>query len=592
MREWCRPARSRDCQNLVCHKHGCQNVVQGSLDDGRYVTLKYSVDGGDILVALGHHDDLQPTDDHVHAWNQHGPRPDHHDTRWSAQIFPGVPGKNEHKNARREHTIVELGHLRDLTAQARAVLASTRQSDPGWPTATGTMKELQQQWNTAWRDPKYKFRPDHPQFDERHRLEREFRQCQDEFYEARRRAAEERKALEAHTLAQKTRIADTARSLASSTDWKDTAQRFKQLAAEWKQAGRCRREDNDRLWEQFRQAQEQFFDRRTRHFEQLDREAEHARREKQNIVAEASRLASSTEWKAAGEAFRKLQDRWKASGRCKKEDNDRLWEEFNRARETFQRNRDKHFDKLKAEQAQGLQQRQAIVREARSAAQGSDLRAAGETLRSLMERWKAAPHAPREEENRLWQDFQRAQDHLRQRRDDERRDRERKQAQAKTAKERIISRVELLCSTNDFKSARQELKSLSAEWKTAGRASRDDEDHLWQRFNSARDRFNNAADQAWERAKRERIERMTEAVQRQRNALATTEDRIRDTESRLSDLMSRPDPSYTNPRRWEIVGKRNESISRQRSKLTDLQMRRRDIIDRLVDMESKLRSMY
>lgn len=562
-------------------------VIHGSLDDGRYVTLKFATNSDDVLVALGHLDDIQPENDHVHRWRGSDGKLDHHDRRWSAAIFPSTPGKNEQKSARDEYNRIAAKQLKDLVAQA-----STAANTTDWRAGKATMDSLRQQWDSVWRDPQYNFRPGSAEHADRDRLQREFRAAQDTFFENRRRANENRQREQQQALERKQEIVNEAQRLSGSTDWKATAEHLRKLDQDWRAAGSCRREDHDRLWREFKSAKDGFFAKRKEFFEAKDRDSERAKRAKEELVREAERIASSTDWKAAGDQFRRLQERWKATGPCKKEDSDRLWQQFNGAREQFNRNREKHLEKLKAEQAKALQAKQALVREAQSLSRATDLRSARQSMRDLIDRWKAAARASREDEDKLWQQFRQAQDELRRRSDTERQNREREQQQARAAKERLVSRAESLCNTTDFKIARQEMKGLMDEWKAAGRAERDAENQLWERFQRARNRFNQAANAAWENQKRERVSRLQDAIYRKREALSRIEDAIRNTESQLSDLYSRPEPSYNNPRRWEITSRRNESISNKRNKLTSMQTKRHDIVNALVDMEAKLRSMY
>ncbi|GAB86313.1 DUF349 domain-containing protein [Gordonia rubripertincta] len=564
-----------------------ESVIHGSLDDGRYVTLKFAADSDDVLVALGHLSDIQPWNDHVHIWRGSDGKLDHHDRRWSAAIFPSTPGKDEQKSTRNEYNRTAALQLENLVKQARATAATT-----DWRAGKETMDSLRHQWNSVWRDPRYTFRPGTIDYAERDRLRREFREAQDTFFENRRQANERRQRDQQHALERREGIVAEAHRLAASTDWKATAARLQKLDQEWKAAGSCRREDNDRLWQEFKSAKDSFYAKRTAFFETRDRDSERAKRAKEDLVREAERLVSSTDWKATGDQFRRLQERWKATGHCKKNDSDRLWQQFSGARDKFNRNREKHFENVKADQAKAVRAKQSLVSEAQSLSRATDLRSARQSMKGLMDRWKAAPRASRTDEDKLWQQFRQAQDELRRRSDVERQNRQREQQQARSAKERLVSRAESLSNTSDFKLARQEMRTLMDEWKAAGRAERDVENQLWERFQRARDRFNQAANAAWENQKRERVSRLQDAIQRKKEALSRIENAIRSTESQLSDLYSRPKPSYKNPRRWEIASRRNEAISNKRNKLASMQGKRNDIVNALVDMEAKLRSMY
>jgi hypothetical protein len=57
----------------------------------------------------------------------------------------------------------------------------------------------------------------------------------------------------------KERIVSEAETLASSTDWVTTARRYKALMDEWKATGRGKKNDDAKLWNRFKAAQDTFF---------------------------------------------------------------------------------------------------------------------------------------------------------------------------------------------------------------------------------------------------------------------------------------------------------------------------------------------
>jgi len=103
-------------------------------------------------------------------------------------------------------------------------------------------------------------------------------------------------------------IAREASAIVSSTDWKKTGDQFRSLLEEWKSAGHAG-PDEERLWREFQSARNKFFDRRKAHFDKLNREREAAKHAKEQHVRDAQRLAESSDWKGAGDGFRRLMDR-------------------------------------------------------------------------------------------------------------------------------------------------------------------------------------------------------------------------------------------------------------------------------------------
>ncbi len=119
-----------------------------------------------------------------------------------------------------------------------------------------------------------------------------------------------------------------AETLADSTEWNATANRLKELMAEWKAAPRAAKDVEQRLWERFRAAQDAFFTRRSATFSARDAEAKATLEKRQTILAEAEALDIDADPKAAQAAMRDLQTRWHDAGRAPRDSGanlDRRW---------------------------------------------------------------------------------------------------------------------------------------------------------------------------------------------------------------------------------------------------------------------------
>lgn len=115
--------------------------------------------------------------------------------------------------------------------------------------------------------------------------------------------------------AAKEALVEQARALATSTDWGPTSGAMRELMTQWKKAGRASREDDDRLWSQFREAQDQFFAARDAANAERDAELRANLEVKEAVLAEAEALLPVTDPKAARVALREIQDRFAAAGK-------------------------------------------------------------------------------------------------------------------------------------------------------------------------------------------------------------------------------------------------------------------------------------
>lgn len=381
----------------------------------------------------------------------------------------------------------------------------------------------------------------------------------------------------------KERLVSRAEALVSRDD-RSAGDESRALMDEWKRAPRASKADEDALWAKFNSARE-------KRKERLARAHDDAKRIKERLVSEANTLARSTDWKAAGERFRKMMDEWKAAPRAGKADEDRLGRDFTKARTTFHDARTKHFDSLERDRRAAESKKRGLIAAAQSAAASSDLRNATDKMRSLQEEWKRAGRADKKVEDDLWKQFKRAQDTLYQRKTQERGKREQAAAKAKATKTQIIAEAQRLARGPDFRANKDQMRALMEQWKAAGRAAREDEDRLWNQFKAAKDSLFENAKAAGDQRRREAAARLHDAIERKRDSLRNIDDRIRQLEQRYHEMNMRPEPSWNNPRRWEIASKRNAALSNVLSKKGDLQSRRYDLIQQISEMEAKWRGM-
>ena len=159
--------------------------------------------------------------------------------------------------------------------------------------------------------------------------------------------------------------------------------------------------------------------------------------------------------------------------------------------------RAEHKAKREQAKAEARAQREALVERAEAIAASvntpinwRDTRA---ELMELFERWKDAqkngPRISRSTNDALWKRLS----HARKVFEDARRAffarLEKERAHVVAAKERLISEAEAIAKSTDWRETSNEMRRLMDEWKAAGRASKHDDNVLWERFMAAREVF-------------------------------------------------------------------------------------------------------
>ncbi|WP_377268259.1 DUF349 domain-containing protein [Peterkaempfera sp. SMS 1(5)a] len=124
--------------------------------------------------------------------------------------------------------------------------------------------------------------------------------------------------------ARKERLVQEAEALSESTDWGDTAARYRQLMTEWKAAGRAQRDTEDELWARFRGAQDVFFQARSAVFSERDAEQRENQTLKEALLLDAEALLPIGDLKTAKAAYRGIGERWEAIGHVPRDSRPKL----------------------------------------------------------------------------------------------------------------------------------------------------------------------------------------------------------------------------------------------------------------------------
>lgn len=223
-------------------------------------------------------------------------------------------------------------------------------------------------------------------------------------------AAERRAAVEAErtaarqaALEARTQIVERAEKIATTDparmQWRPAGEQLRALLEEWKEAQRSGprvdRTSEEALWKRFSHARTTFDRERRHYFAELESRNAGAKATKEEIVREAERLQTSTEWGPTAGAYRDLMARWKAAGRASRSDDDALWARFRAAQDTFFHARDELNAATDREYGANLEVKEALLAEAETIDPAKGLGQAKAALRSIQDRWEAAGKVPR-----------------------------------------------------------------------------------------------------------------------------------------------------------------------------------------------------
>jgi len=218
------------------------------------------------------------------------------------------------------------------------------------------------------------------------------------------RQAEHRERMREQTKAAREALVTEAESLADSTSWKATAERYSAIVEEWKALPRSDRTLEQQMWKRLSSARSSFDKRRRTHFAQLDSERKEAVARKRELIEQATKLAESTDWGATSKALKKLMEDWKRAPRASRSDEDKLWKRFKAAQDSFYSAMKASDLARDADLAPNVAVKEDLLTQAEAllpVQPGKDLSETKRSLRSIQDKWEKAGDVPRAERSRL-----------------------------------------------------------------------------------------------------------------------------------------------------------------------------------------------
>jgi hypothetical protein len=225
--------------------------------------------------------------------------------------------------------------------------------------------------------------------------------------------ATRRQARTAATQVKERIVAEAEQIAAEATHWKSSGQRMHELLEEWKAAPHADRATEAVLWRRLSAARNAFTNRRKAYFATLEAEREDARARKEQLVAQAVELSSSTDWGSAASAFRELMREWKAAGRADRDSETELWKRFRAAQDKFFTARAEVFSAKDAALREHAEAKQQLLDQAQALLPVTDIRSARLALRGIRERWEQIGAVPRDSREHLESGLRRVEDAVR-----------------------------------------------------------------------------------------------------------------------------------------------------------------------------------
>lgn len=228
------------------------------------------------------------------------------------------------------------------------------------------------------------------------------------FYESRREESVKNLELKAQLIEKLNQILE--RSPEVHKHWEKQTQKVLEIQKEWKQIGFGPREENEKLWKEFRAICDGFFDKKRAYYKDRNQQFVSVKDAKEEIIKRVSEIKISEEWKKTAEQIKKLQNQWKKLGNAGPRWEQKLWKTFRAHCDDFFNARQKHYEKQDVDNAENLKKKEELIAKIQAYEPKGDPKEVIGQLKELSTEFNAIGNVPFKEKDRIYKTYKEAID--------------------------------------------------------------------------------------------------------------------------------------------------------------------------------------
>lgn len=183
--------------------------------------------------------------------------------------------------------------------------------------------------------------------------------------------------------------------------WIDLTEKVNALHAEWKAAGFLGKSKEEGIWNTFKLLSDDIRNQKNAFFDNLKKENNKVVEAKNKLIAQAEALKDSTEWKKTSEELISLQKKWKQTGRGQHKTDQKQWEQFRSACDSFFIAKKTYYDTLDDRQEANFKAKEALAAKITTCK-------SEEELKGLIAEWQAVDYVPKSKINAAESSLQKA----------------------------------------------------------------------------------------------------------------------------------------------------------------------------------------
>lgn len=192
--------------------------------------------------------------------------------------------------------------------------------------------------------------------------------------------------------------------------WEKQTQKVLDIQKEWKTVGFGPREENEKLWKEFRAICDDFFDKKRAYYKERNQEFVKVKEAKEEIINKVASIKTSEEWKKTADQIKKLQQQWKNLGNAGPRWEQKLWKTFRSHCDDFFNARQKHFEKKDEENKENLKKKEELIQKIQEFKPEGEAKDIVAKLKEMSAEFNAIGNVPFKEKDRIYKSYKEAID--------------------------------------------------------------------------------------------------------------------------------------------------------------------------------------
>ena len=265
---------------------------------------------------------------------------------------------------------------------------------------------------------------------------------------------------------------------------------LQKLHDRYREIGPVPREHKDDLWERFKAATTKINKKHQEYFEERKDDQKKNLEQKRTLcekVEEINELDFSThkDWNEKSKEVINIQKVWRTIGFAPRKDNNKIYDRFRKACDTFFDAKREFYAKNKELQQNNLQAKIDLCVQAETLKDSTDWRKTTQDFINIQKRWKEIGPVPRKQSDAVWKRFRAACDYFFDQKSEHFSNIDSEQGENLKKKEQLVKEIQEFKSTGDVDKNLKILKDFQRQWTEIGHVPIKKKDDIQQKFRKA-----------------------------------------------------------------------------------------------------------